>query len=114
MLGRTPGKASLTGRKVIERMEEEGKIMRDEITEKVSEFKSQKDGKWYKIEQADMAHKEDAVTWWNNNRDKIQARSMEVRDFMKDPNNYYLEFNKYNRSDGAILGKTNKYELPSN
>lgn len=113
MLGRTPGKASLTGRKVIERMESEGRIMRDAKTGEVTHFKSAKDDQWYKIEKADMAHKEDAVTWWNNNKDNYQARSKEVRDFMKDPDNYYLELDKYNRSDGAILGKTNKYELPS-
>ena len=38
------------------------------------------------------------------------ARSKEVREYMTNPDNYYLELNSYNRSEGAKLGM--RYDDP--
>lgn len=107
LLGRTPGKGSATGTAVKKRMKSEGTFRTRRGKE---QFKSKKDGKWYDVENADMAHKTDAVTWWKQNLGKYQARSPEVRKWMRDSDNYYLEHFKHNRSDGAKLGE--KYLLP--
>ena len=37
-----------------------------------------------------MAHKVDAVSWWNSVGRKYGAKSKEVRKFMLNPDNYYL------------------------
>ena len=46
----------------------------------------------------------DAVEYWNKVGKYYGAKSDEVRKYMLNPNNYYLEHKKYNRSDGANLG----------
>lgn len=102
LLGTTPGKISKTGREVIERMYKEGTI---KIRQGVLKFKSKVDGKLHDLEYADMAHIEDAVTWWNQIGKKFGARSKEVREWMLNPANYYLELAKYNRAAGAELAK---------
>ena len=113
-LGRTPGKGSRTGREVIERMEKEGKIRENPQTGE-REFLSKKDGEWYPIKDADMAHApKDAVTWWNEKGYEFGARSPEAREFMMNSKNYELELNAYNRSDGAILGQNTTYRPPLN
>lgn len=106
-LGRTPSKNSRTGREVIEQMKQEGKI-RTARGGKI-EFKAS-DGKWYNIKEADMAHKTDAVTWWNNTGRYYGAKSKEVREWMLDSKNYYLEHYSINRSQGAKL--TERYLPP--
>ncbi len=111
-LGKNPGKRSRTGREVIERMRKEGKI-RDNDADGTTEFKAS-NGKWYDISKADMAHKTDAVTWWNRTGRQYGAKAREVRRWMLDSNNYYLELNSINRSQGAILGKTQRYLPPLN
>jgi hypothetical protein len=108
-LGRTPGKASRTGREVIARMEGEGKIRTNPRTN-AKEFQAS-NGKWYDLSKADMAHKTDAVTWWNDTGRAYGAKSPEVRAWMLDSNNYYLELNSINRSQGASLGQ--RYLAPS-
>jgi hypothetical protein len=65
-------------------------------------FKS-KDKKWYLIKEADMAHKTDAVTYWNAKGGYFGAKSPEVRQWMRDPDNYELEHFSTNRSAGAKL-----------
>lgn len=77
-------------------------------------FRSKKDGKWYDINKADMSHKRDAVDWWNNvaNKKGYKPKGKEVREWMKDPDNYYLEHRSYNRSAGAKLRQT--YDNPIN
>ena len=60
-LGKTPGKNSSTGKKVQERMREEG-TLRDGPEGPM--FKSS-NGRWYPIRDADMSHNTDAVKWWN-------------------------------------------------
>ena len=98
-LGKTPGKSSSTGQKVIERMKKENKIK--SINGNTMFLAS--DGKWYPIEEADMAHKVDAVTWWNNIGRFLGPKSKEVREWMMNPDNYYLEHYSINRSAGAKL-----------
>ena len=53
-----------------------------------------------------MAHKVDAVSWWNEIGRKYGAKSPEVRKFMLDSENYYLEHYSINRSQGAKLNQT--------
>jgi len=102
-MGSTPGKKSRTGREVIERMTDEGKIRED--FDGNMEFLAG-DNKWYPIDQADMAHRTDAVTWWNETGRQHGPRSPEVREFMLDSDNYELEHFSINRSQGAQLGET--------
>jgi len=101
-LGRTPGKKSRTGRKVQERMREEGTLRTNPRGE--VEFKS--GDKWYPLKEADMGHNTDAVMWWNTEGYKLGAKSPEVRKWMLDPDNYTLEHFSLNRSAGAKLGET--------
>jgi RHS repeat-associated protein len=101
-LGRTPGKISATGKKVIDRMKAEGKIRTNMGKE---EFQAS-DGNWYPLSEADMAHKIDAVSWWNSTGRNYGAKSKEVRTWMLDSDNYYLEHFSINRSQGAKLKET--------
>ena len=105
-VGRTPGKTSSTGKKVIARMVEEGNI--EVINGKVM-FKAG-DGEFYELKYGDMAHKEDAVKWWNKNRVRFAEKAPEVRKWMLDPDNYYIEHYHRNRSEGAKIGKKYKYK----
>lgn len=99
-LGRTPGKASATGKEVVKRMEAEGKIQADSLGEKQV---LGPDNKWHSIKKTDMGHLHDAVNWWNAEGRKHGAKSPEVREWMLDPNNYELEPSSINRSRGAKL-----------
>ena len=105
-MGRTPNKRSKTGRTVIDRMREEGRFRGDNET---GRFKSSTDGQWYSVKDADMAHKTDAVKYWNTEGGYYGPKSKEVRDFMKNPDNYELEYFRYNRSQGAKLRETYKH-----
>ena len=108
-LGRTPGKGSRTGKDVIERMREKGKIRE---VEGKTEFQAP-DDKWYDLKDADMAHSpKDAVTWWNETGYQYGARSPEARAFMTNPDNYVLDYFGNNRSAGSILGQTTTYRPP--
>ncbi|HBO2318233.1 TPA: hypothetical protein NOE69_000792 [Pseudomonas aeruginosa] len=91
-------------------MRKEGKLRDNPYTGK-PEFKAS-DGKWYDISKADMAHKEDAVKWWNRKGRKFGAKSPEVRKWMLDSKNYYLEHRSINRSQGAVLGQKHQYKPP--
>ncbi|MFK3873766.1 hypothetical protein [Pseudoalteromonas rhizosphaerae] len=102
-LGKTPGKASRTGRVVIARMRKEGNI-RDKFGK--TQFKDSK-GNWHPLSQADMSHDPiDAVKWWNTTGRQYGAKSKEVREWMLDPNNYTLDHYSLNRSAGAQLKET--------
>lgn len=59
---------------------------------------------------ADMSHKKDAVTWWNKTGRKYGSKSKEVREWMLNSKNYYLDHRSINRSAGAKLGE--KYKIP--
>jgi Pretoxin HINT domain/Domain of unknown function (DUF4280)/HNH/ENDO VII superfamily nuclease with conserved GHE residues len=109
LLGRTPGKSSKTGRDVFERMKNEVPPSAMELPDGTKMFKDSK-GNWHDISKADMAHTTDAVTWWNQTGRNHGARSKEVRDWMRDSNNYRLDHYSINRSEGAKLGQ--RYSLP--
>ena len=97
-MGRTPGKASRTGREVIERMKAEGRVLEAEDgTLKIV----CPEGGCSDISATDMSHLEDAVAWWNREGYRHGPKSEPVRDFMLDPNNYELESSTTNRSRGA-------------
>lgn len=100
-MGRTPGKKSATGRKVQERMRREGRL-RDNPYRKETQFKAS-DDKWYPLDKADMAHKTDAVKWWNRTGRRYGPKSPKVREWMRDPDNYVLDHYSINRSAGAKL-----------
>lgn len=100
-LGRTPGKNSRTGREVIARMRKNGEIRGSGSR---TEFKDSK-GAWHPLSEADMSHKTDAVTWWNNTGRFLGPKSKPVRDWMLDSNNYYLDHYSLSRSAGAKLGQ---------
>ncbi len=106
-MGKTPGKKSKTGREVIDRMRKDGKIRG---TGKKTKFKAS-DENWYPLKDADMAHKTDAVSWWNKTGRKHGAKSKEVRKWMLDSKNYELDHFSINRSQGAKLGETYKPPL---
>lgn len=99
-LGRTPGKASATGKAVVKRMESEGKVQPDSLGAKQVRGP---DGKWHPIQETDMGHLHDAVNWWNAEGRKHGPKSPEVRKWMLDPDNYELEPSSINRSRGAKL-----------
>jgi len=100
-LGRTPGKGSKTGKEVIEKMRKEGKIREGENG---LEFLAS-DNKWYDLKYADMSHRTDAVTWWNDVGRHYGPRSPEVRGWMLDSKNYTLDHMHINRSLGAQIGQ---------
>lgn len=95
-MGKTPGKKSKTGREVIARMKEEGKIDK-------TGTKFMYEGKWYDIRDADMGHKTDAVKWWNKTGRFSGPKSKRVRNFMLSSYNYELQPYWINRSKGAKL-----------
>lgn len=105
-MGKTPSKKSKVGQEVIDKMRSEGRIREGANG---LEFKAG-DGNWYSVDRADMAHIKDAVTWWNEEGRNYGAKSPEVRSFMKDPNNYELELDSINRSQGPH----NQTYLPPN
>lgn len=63
------------------------------------------DGEWYSLDNADMSHKTDAVSWWNQTGRNYGVKSKEVRKWMLDSDNYYLDHYSINRSQGAKLGE---------
>lgn len=74
-------------------------------------FKSEDDQGWYPLTQGNMSHKntnghKDAVIEWNDNLYQYGARSKEVRDYMKEPSNYYIETEYANKRDGANIRQT--------
>jgi hypothetical protein len=105
-MGKTPQKDSLIGSQVIERMKAEGTVRQNDQ----GQLEVLSEGKWYDINQTDMSHVIDAVTWWNSVGYKHGPRSEEVRGFMNDPNNYILEPSGPNRARGGSTQE--RYRLP--
>ncbi|MCG9752728.1 hemagglutinin repeat-containing protein [Vibrio brasiliensis] len=101
-MGNTPSKNSTVGQSVQERMRSDG-TLRGEGNE--AEVLGS-DGNWYSIKDTDMGHIESAVDYWNEKGRYFGPKSKEVREFMKDPENYILEPSKINRCNGAKCGKT--------
>ncbi|TMO04455.1 GH-E family nuclease [Pseudoalteromonas sp. S558] len=101
-------KKSKTGKEVIQRLRDKGKIKN---TRKGEVFQAS-DGEWYPLSEADMAHEPmDAVKYWNTTGRKHGAKSKEVREWMLDSNNYTLDHYSLNRSAGAKLKEG--YKPPS-
>lgn len=65
-LGRTPGKGKKTGRSVIARMIDEGSIR--ETPDGALEAHFPETGKWSPLNETNMGHIYDAVTWWNQHQ----------------------------------------------
>lgn len=105
-MGRTPSKKSKTGKAVIERMKKEHKVTSD------GKFFMDSNKKWHSINEADMAHKVNAVDWWNDTGRFYGAKAKEVREWMLDSNNYYLEHYSINRSQGNALKRMGKRYKP--
>ncbi|WP_336077939.1 phage baseplate assembly protein V [Paenibacillus sp. 203] len=104
-MGDTPGKNSRTGKEVIDRMKKEVPPKIRTTRDGDMEFMAS-DGKWYPLDQADMAHLTDAVSWWNSKGRYYGAKSPEVREWMLDSDNYVLDHYSLNRSAGAKLNET--------
>ena len=107
-MGSTPGKGSATGKAVIGRMTEEGKIKNDDTGSTV--VKNSND-QWVPISSTDMSHIKDAVKAWNEGLKDTGAKSPEVRQFMRDPNNYELDSSSINRSKGGSMNE--RYSDPA-
>ncbi|MBI3712339.1 MAG: hypothetical protein HY253_05160 [Burkholderiales bacterium] len=101
-MGSTPSKDSSVGLQVQETMRQNGALIGDGANRQVLGS----DGKWYPISQADMGHVTAAVDYWNTTGRFFGPRAPEVRNFMNDPTNYWLEPLHINRSNGASMGKT--------
>jgi RHS repeat-associated protein len=99
-MGKTPGKSSRTGQEVIARMKKNGSAR---VQNGKLQVKS--NGKWVDAKQCDMAHKTDAVAYWNKRGRFSGAKSPTVRAFMLDSSNYKLQPYWVNRSEGASLGQ---------
>jgi hypothetical protein len=68
---------------------------------------------WHSVNDCDMSHVIDAVTWWNSNGKLTGAQSPTVLAFMNNPLNYELEPSSSNRSRGAQLAADSvNYEAP--
>ncbi len=114
-MGATPDKFSRTGAAVVERMRSEGQIVGEGplLRGNPNGLKLVgDDGTLINIDsKVDMAHRTDAVTWWNDVGRFFGPKSPEVRQFMLDPDNYALQPSSINRSAGARLGET--YQPPA-
>ncbi len=64
-MGKMPVKGSKTGKEVMERMENEIPPKIRTTRDGELEFMAS-DNKWYPLDQADMAHLTDSVSWWNS------------------------------------------------
>ncbi|WPC43385.1 GH-E family nuclease [Clostridium sp. JS66] len=101
-VGKTPSKTSRTGKQVIARMLKDGTI---KVQNGQTKFKAY-DGEWYELSYGDMSHITDAVKWWNKEGRKYGERAPEVRKWMLNPDNYYLEHRSKNRADGGRIKET--------
>lgn len=117
LMGRTPDKYSATGRRVVDRMRADGDIIGEGPLLPGNPYGlklKNADGTVSVIgPNVDMAHRTDAVTWWNSSGRYTGPKSQTVRDFMLDSNNYSLQLGSINRREGAILGKTTNYMKPA-
>jgi len=114
-LGSTPGKRKRTGGEVIARMRNEkpprvrGRMPNEQV------FVVGPDGlkRWYPINQTEMGHIHDAVTYWNTTGRHLGPKHPTVRKWMLDPANYELEHNVVNAQKGSVLGQTEQYLPPT-
>ncbi|WP_321945848.1 LysM peptidoglycan-binding domain-containing protein [Paraburkholderia sp. J10-1] len=115
-MGGTPDKYSRTGLEVVERMRGEGLIVGDGPLLRGNPNNLQLVGSGGALARidanVDMAHRVDAVTWWNDVGRFYGPKSPEVRQFMLNPDNYVLQPSSINRSAGARLGQTYQPPVP--
>jgi hypothetical protein len=98
-MGQNPKPGSPTYEAVVRRMERDG-----QISERGGKkWVKASDGEWIPIEQADLAHRVDAMKWWNEEGKYWGPKHQKVKDFMNDPNNYTLDQVGPQRSAGAKL-----------
>lgn len=112
-VGETPGKDSTTGKAVIERMynEKPPRIRNYPPRGSDTEFYDSVNKKWYSLDDADMGHHpKSAVEYWNTEGKYHGPKSDDVRNWMKNSDNYELQYYSRNRSEGASLGMT--YDPP--
>jgi hypothetical protein len=107
-MGATPGKDSSIGSQVQDRMRQAGALTGEGANRKVL---GPDGGTWHLIDQTDMGHIQAAVHYWNSEGRFYGPRAPEVRSFMNDPINYWLEPSSTNRSNGASMGT--RYMLPA-
>jgi len=124
-MGATPSKQSSVGQQVKDRMKGEGRLRENPITGKEEVYGPirKPDGTvengWFDLEDADMGHHPiDAVDFWNKGDPskglspgrELGPRHSDIRDWMKDPNNYEFQHYGYNRSMGGST--TSRYQPP--
>lgn len=71
---------------------------------------SEKAEDWIKLEECDMSHIKDAVAYWNQEGKYYGPLSPQVRQWMTESDNYYLEYYVINRSEGAKINMS--YQSP--
>lgn len=98
-MGQNPNKNSTTYRDVVARMREEGKI----VGEGEKAMVKIPDGTWIPLKDAELAHTEDAMIYWNREGKYWGPKHPKVREFMTDPDNYVFDKPGSNRSAGARL-----------
>jgi RHS repeat-associated protein len=113
-VGGTPGKYSTTGRTVIDRMKAD-KFVKGTGNKQMVFVSLGKGNKtvWKTVDKdIHMGHLVDAVRLWNGVGRFFGKKHPIVRDMMKDPDNYVLEYGPANMSKGAKLGATTQYDEP--
>jgi len=112
-MGPNPKLKDKVGRAVQARMISEGKMLPN------GRVRSERDpagnvtpGRytWYPLNECEMGHVIDAVTWWNTNGRFTGPQSREVQQFMEDPDNYEVEPSVSNQARGRALGRVAHYE----
>jgi hypothetical protein len=104
-MGRTPGRGSPTGRTVVDRAIESGGIVESADGMFVRYYDPQTGAEtWHPMQLTDMSHIDDAVSWWNRTGRSLPPD--QVRTWMRNPDNYFLEPRGPNRSRGASSGET--------
>ena len=71
---------------------------------------SEKAKRWIKLEDCDMSHIKAAVVYWNEEGKYYGPLSPEVRKWMLESKNYYLEYYVINRSEGGKINMS--YQAP--
>lgn len=101
-MGSTPGRDSKVGLQVQDNMRRAGAL----VGEGENRMVLGSDGNWHPSANTDMGHIIAAVDQWNTQGRYYGPRAPEVRIFMNDPSNYWLEPSGANRSNGASMKKT--------
>lgn len=111
-LGQNPSRSSTTYRDVVNRMLGTNPPQARRTTNGLEIRCS--DGEWRSERVCDLSHQTDAVAWWNSTGRHLSYD--EVRAWMRDPDNYTLDWLTINRRRGAqqtenFLPPTNRPDL---